>query len=151
MSSSTSRFTARAAAWCLTLAILGGACLETRPLAPGMVVGSGGGGGPIGGAGGQGFRCTDGTFIVHGRCDYVADCLDLSDERGCGHFICGDALINGGAACDPTVCSATFAPSICVPGSAVRFLCGDGTETRTVNVCNGVNDCANGRDEAFCF
>jgi hypothetical protein len=97
------------------------------------------------------FYCADGTLAMHGRCDFVADCPDLADERGCGHFICGDKLIDPFLACDPSTCSATFTPPLCVPGRIERALCGDGTVTTTNALCNGTNECPDGRDEEFCF
>ena len=91
------------------------------------------------------FYCTDGTFTQKGRCDFTLDCSDGADERGCGHFVCGDKLIDPGGACDTRYCP--VAPPFCLPNDPSHILCGDGTETHILNLCNGSNDCVNGRDE----
>lgn len=105
----------------------------------------------VGGTCSSAFYCADGTFAMHGRCDFVEDCPDLADERGCGHFICGDKLIDPGEACDSTVCSATFTPPLCVPGMPEPVLCGDGNVTTVFALCNDTKECPNGRDEELCF
>ena len=97
------------------------------------------------------FYCADGTFAMTGHCDYKLDCADGADERGCGHFLCGDKLVGMLDVCDPNQCSASFTSSICVPGDPFGFACGDGTTINIQLACNGTNDCANGRDEAYCF
>jgi hypothetical protein len=98
------------------------------------------------------FYCADGTVAMTGRCDFMIDCPDGADERGCGDFVCGDKLVDPGAVCDPTVCPPdTFSPPICPSDDPLGFLCGDGTKTHVLDVCNGAPDCANGRDEQYCF
>jgi hypothetical protein len=97
------------------------------------------------------FYCADGTFAMTGHCDYKLDCADGADERGCGHLVCGGELIDPSVACDPNDECTAFTPSICVPGDPLGFACGDGTTTDIHLVCDGTNDCANGRDEAVCF
>ena len=98
------------------------------------------------------FYCADGTVAMTGRCDYVVDCADGADEHGCGELVCGDELIDPGQACDPTVCPpSAFVPPLCAPGDPTRLQCGDGTDTSVLDACNGVFDCVNGRDEAYCF
>jgi len=97
------------------------------------------------------FFCADGTFAMHGRCDFVADCPDLADERGCGHFICGDKLIDPASACDLRVCSATFTPPLCDPHKPEQVLCGDGSAIYAGALCNGTKECPDGRDEEMCF
>ena len=98
------------------------------------------------------FLCADGTFSIGGRCDFKLDCPDGGDERGCGHLMCGDKLIDPFSACDAASCPATtFTPPLCAPDNPTQFLCGDGTSTSILNVCNGASNCANGRDEQYCF
>jgi hypothetical protein len=100
----------------------------------------------------QAFYCAGGAGAKATRCDYNVECADGADERGCGEFVCGNMLVDPGSVCDPTVCPATsFAPPICPSDDPLGFLCGDGTKTHILNVCNGTPDCANGRDEAYCF
>ena len=88
------------------------------------------------------FDCADGTFARQGRCDFKLDCSNGDDERGCGHFICGDKLIDPGLACGGQSCPVTFTPPLCPPDNPLLFLCGDGADTHILNLCNGVKDCA---------
>jgi len=97
------------------------------------------------------FYCADGTFVRQGRCDFNLDCSNSDDERGCGHFICGDKLIDPYLACSPQYCPVTFTPPLCLSNNPLLFLCGDGTDTNIGHVCDGVANCASGRDEAYCF
>lgn len=94
------------------------------------------------------FTCSDGTATWTGHCDQKLDCPDGADERGCSDFICGDTLVYRDYVCD---CSATFTPPICSPTREQRFLCGDGTDVSVASVCDGTADCANGRDEQYCY
>ena len=97
------------------------------------------------------FACADGTLTIKGRCDFIPDCSNSDDERGCGHFICGDKLVDPERACIPQHCPVTFTPPLCLPNNPLLFLCGDGTATPTGDVCDGVTNCADGRDESYCF
>ncbi|HEY7370657.1 MAG TPA: hypothetical protein VIF57_00670, partial [Polyangia bacterium] len=97
------------------------------------------------------FYCAGGTGPMAGRCDLAVDCADGADEHGCGEFVCGDRLVAPGSVCDPTACPYTFMPPQCAPGDPTRFLCGDGTDTSVLDVCDGATDCVNGRDEQYCF
>ena len=106
----------------------------------------------LGGAGCEAaFYCADGRFTQKGRCDFTFDCSDRADERGCGHFICGEKLIDPELACIPEYCPDTFTLPLCLPNNPLLFLCGDGTGTPIANLCNGVKNCLDGRDEAYCF
>jgi len=96
------------------------------------------------------FSCSDGTFTSSGRCDLKVDCSDGADEHGCGDFICGDVLVDAGDVCSPGVCSLDVTPPIC-NGDSNYFQCGDGTQVYVYDVCNGTQDCANGRDEEYCY
>ena len=97
------------------------------------------------------FYCADGTFTMTGRCDQKLDCPDGADERGCREFVCGDVLVSAALECDPENCPPTLPHPFCVASDPSRFLCDDGTEVDISLVCDGNPDCANGRDEQYCY
>ncbi|HYQ28546.1 MAG TPA: hypothetical protein VER04_15050, partial [Polyangiaceae bacterium] len=95
--------------------------------------------------------CSDGKFQQTGRCDFQFDCSDGGDERGCLELLCGDKLIDAFYACDPQVCPAPSMPPFCIPDDPTHFLCGEGTPRFVGGLCNDVAECADGRDEQYCF
>ncbi len=92
--------------------------------------------------------CHDKTCILdHYFCDIIQDCLDYSDEKECDH-VCSsvkDAIVNincfTGCIAPACLCHDLYfqcTPARCIPWS---------------RVCDCVNDCEQGEDEAFsvCF
>jgi len=85
------------------------------------------------------FRCSDGYCLsMSGRCNGVSQCGDGSDEQGCDAPYSGAAYL---AVSD--VCPANF-------NSDVFFPCGDGRCIEKLGLCNGIDNCGNGVDEAAC-
>ena len=99
----------------------------------------------------EAILCADGTLHQAGRCDQQLDCPDGSDERGCGDVSCGDQLIYKYQVCDPEACSFAFDPPLCADGDSSEILCGDGSKVSISVLCNDVKDCADGRDERYCY
>jgi hypothetical protein len=87
------------------------------------------------------FRCLDGTCTLQaGRCNGVHNCADASDEMGCDaettHFV--PAYVSSSFACP-----ADFHDD-------VHFRCGDARCVEKVGLCNGIQNCQDGSDEAHC-
>jgi hypothetical protein len=87
------------------------------------------------------FRCLDGSCILQaGRCNGLFNCDDRSDEDGCdaatNHFV--PAYMSKNA-----VCPDDF-------HNDVHFQCGNGQCIEKVGLCNGVDNCDDGSDEAHC-
>lgn len=99
---------------------------------------------------GEAFFCADGTLLRSGQCDQKRDCADSSDERGCRELVCGDQLIDHLSICDPEACPQAFDPPLCAASPWI-FDCADQTQVTADVLCDGVKDCATGRDEQYCF
>jgi len=87
------------------------------------------------------FRCLDGTCIPQrGRCNAAQNCADGSDEAGCdaesNHFV-------------PAYLSANFACPADFHDD-VHFRCANSQCIEKVGMCNGIDNCADGSDEAQC-
>jgi Notch-like protein len=88
------------------------------------------------------FRCLDGTCILQaGRCNDIHNCADGSDETGCdsetNHFVPAYLSTN-------FECPSDFHDD-------VHFRCGNSQCIEKVGLCNGIDNCADGSDEAACF
>jgi len=91
------------------------------------------------------FRCLDGTCLsMSGRCNGISQCGDGSDEQGCDAPYDHVELQTGAAYLAVSdVCPANF-------NSDVFFPCGDGRCIEKLGLCNGIDNCGNGVDEAAC-
>jgi len=91
------------------------------------------------------FRCLDGTCLsMSGRCNGVNQCGDGSDEQGCDEPYDHVELQTGAAYLAVSdVCPDNF-------NSDVFFPCGDGRCIEKLGLCNDINNCDNGADEAAC-
>ena len=100
--------------------------------------------------------CEDETVVRGHRCDSTAECEDISDERNCYDLTGQDQLT-----CDGEIlgvfdfcysdCGAMTTPPVCDPERPGQFLCTDGADLPTVSVCDRIEDCADGADEAHCL
>jgi hypothetical protein len=100
--------------------------------------------------------CADEAVVVGFRCDSVAHCEDLSDERSCYDLTGQDQLTCDGEISSPlgfchSECGAMATPPLCDPERPGSFVCADGSALTTDVVCDRVEDCANGADEAHCL
>ena len=92
--------------------------------------------------------CHDKTCILdHYFCDGIEDCPDYSDEKECDH-VCynvenSSITVNCFTCCFAPACLCHDLYFQCTPGRCIPWS----------RVCNGVNDCEQGEDEAFsvCF
>jgi len=92
------------------------------------------------------FRCLDGTCLpMSGRCNGVDQCGDGSDEQGCDAPYVDNVELQTGAAylAVSDVCPVNY-------NSDVFFPCGDGRCIEKLGLCNGIDNCGNGVDEAAC-
>jgi hypothetical protein len=87
------------------------------------------------------FKCHSGEqcILTSGRCNGESNCDDGSDELGCSTSWGLPALLHSDTSCqEPFV-------------SDVQFRCADNTQCTPIEGrCNGVNNCADGSDEAGC-
>jgi hypothetical protein len=99
--------------------------------------------------------CADGRRVDGGLCDAIVDCEDETDERGCfevrGRDMvqCGDEIHGALDICEPNACPAAAAH--CDETRPNVFSCDDGVDVSTNQVCDRVDDCANGADELYCL
>jgi len=86
------------------------------------------------------FKCLDGTCLsMSGRCNGHAQCGDESDEAGCdAHHGTPEYLAQGQIACPQDF------------HSDVHFTCGNGLCIEKIGMCNGIDNCGDGSDEAAC-
>jgi hypothetical protein len=103
------------------------------------------------------YYCADGSRVIGGRCNAIADCPDLSDEMSCledsGHdlLICGNEIWHPQGFCLHSMCGLTSEPPMCDTMRPDRFLCEDDSDVDVNVVCDRVNDCPDGHDEAHCL
>jgi hypothetical protein len=87
------------------------------------------------------FRCLDGTCTDRqGRCNGANNCADASDEMGCDadvdHFV--PAYLSRSSACPADM------------HADVHFQCANSQCIEKVGLCNGIDNCGDGSDEAHC-
>ena len=106
----------------------------------------------------QTMLCADGSLVDGQRCDEVAQCPGLFDERDCYDYVGRDQIECDGQLLSPYFFCAdelsscpTIEPPICDLSRPRRFLCGDGSDVGSQAVCDRVSDCSDDRDESLCL
>jgi len=95
--------------------------------------------------------------VLGHRCDGLAACSDLADERNCYELTGRDQLSCGGEVwfpqqfCRDSDCGSGVKPPLCDPARPDRFLCAGGSDVESSLVCDRNPDCADGSDEAHCL